>query len=221
MNAPAVAAAPDPRLAPHLEYTLLRPGCTLAELEQLCAEAVPSAYVGVCVPSAFVQAARRALVGSSVRVVTVIGFPFGYANLPAKRYETEQALRDGADELDLVANHSLLRSGQFTAYKGEIHLIARLIQAAGRTLKVIVEVGLLTDAELELACQACASEGAHYVKTSSGFAGTPATVEQVARLRQLVPPHLRIKASSGIRTAEQAHALIAAGADRIGTSSLL
>lgn len=208
-------------LAAYVEYTLLRPGCTTAEVQALCATAIERRYVGVCVPSGFVQLARAELRSAAPRLVTVVGFPFGYANLPAKRYEAEQALRDGAQDIDLVANHSLLRSGQLAAYAGEIHLIGRLVQAAGCVLKVIIEVGLLSDEEIAAACGACASEGADYVKTSSGFAGEAASVAQVARLRELLPAAIRLKASGGIRTAEQAEALIAAGADRIGTSALL
>ncbi len=217
----ASSSVGDPLLAPHIEYTLLRPGCTRRHVDQLCAQAVAAQYFGVCVPSCFVAAARQALSGSSLRVITVVGFPFGYANLPSKRYETEQALRDGADELDLVPNHSLLRSAQLTAYRGEVHLIARLVQAAGRTLKLIVEPSLLTPEELEQACQVCCTEGVHVLKTSSGFVDAPATPELITQLRALLPPGFPIKASGGIRTAEQAHALLRAGATRLGTSAPL
>ena len=209
------------QLALHLEYTLLRPGCTATEVTELCRAAVAAHYFGVCVPSCYVQHARAELGPASTRLVTVAGFPFGYANLPSKRYEIEQALRDGADEVDLVANHSFLRSGNVKAYRGEIHLLARLTQASGRKIKVIIEYGLLTADELRLACEVCAEERVDFVKTSSGMAGSPVSVAQIQQLRTLLPPSMGIKASGGVRTREQAAELLAAGAHRIGTSALL
>ena len=212
--------APD-HLAATLDHTLLRPDCTEAQIVQLCQEARLHGFASACVPPCYVPVAARELSGSGVAVCTVIGFPLGYVNSRVKFREAEIALTEGATELDMVLNVSWLKSGQYEAVQAEIEDLADLAEVNSALLKVIIETALLTEAELETAARLCAEAGAHFVKTSTGFASRGASVADVELLRRVLPAHVRIKASGGIRTREQALALLAAGADRLGTSNSL
>jgi deoxyribose-phosphate aldolase len=156
-----------------------------------------------------------------VAVCTVIGFPLGYNSPRVKFREAEIALAEGATELDLVLNVSALKSGQLDAVQAEIEDIADLTEVHDAVLKVIIETALLTEAEMETAARLCAEAGANFVKTSTGFASRGASVADIELLRRVLPAGVRIKASGGIRTREQALALLAAGADRLGTSNSL
>jgi deoxyribose-phosphate aldolase len=208
-------------LAATLDHTLLRPDCTEAQIMQLCQEAREHGFASACVPPYYVPVAARELSGSGVAVCTVIGFPLGYNSPRVKFREAEIALGEGATELDLVLNVSALKSGQLDAVKAEVEDLADLCDVHDALLKVIIETALLTEAEMETAARLCAEAGANFVKTSTGFASRGASVADVELLRRMLPAGVRIKASGGIRTREQALGLLAAGADRLGTSNSL
>jgi len=212
---------PTPNLAATLDHTLLRPDCTETQIIQLCQEARTLGVASACVPPCYVPVAARELSGSEVAVCTVISFPLGYSSSRGKFREAEIALAEGATELDMVLNVSLLKSGQLDAVRAEIEDLADLAEVHGALLKVIIETALLTAEEMETAARLCAEAGAHFVKTSTGFASRGASVADVELLRRVLPPHVRIKASGGIRTRAQALAMLAAGADRLGTSNSL
>ena len=202
----------------YIEHTNLKPTLTHYDMEQLVEEAKSNNFVGICVPPFWVKKAKRDIGESAVQLVTVIGFPLGYNMTETKLEEMRLAIRDGADELDLVMNVSALKA-QMSWVKIEIARGAQLAHEHERLLKVIIETAYLTEKELELACRWCADGGVDYVKTSTGFAPEGARVEDVRRLRELLPSHVGIKASGGIRTLAGATALVKAGADRLGTSA--
>lgn len=206
-------------LAARLDHTLLRPDATEADIVRLCAEAVALGVASVCVPPCYVALAAEKLADTSVAVGTVIGFPLGYATAAVKFKEAEGALYDGATELDMVLNISALKSGKAATVQAEILDLADLCHVHQALLKVIIETALLTEAEVVLACQLCVAGEADFVKTSTGFASRGASVADVALLRATLPATVRLKASGGIRTRAAALALVAAGADRIGSSN--
>ena len=212
---------PTPNLAATLDHTLLRPDCTEVQIAQLCQEARTHGFASACVPPSYVPLAARELSGSGVAICTVIGFPLGYNNPRVKFKEAEIALAEGATELDVVLNISALKSGQYDAVRAEVEDLADLADVHDALLKVIIETALLTEEEMEAAALLCAEAGAHFVKTSTGFASRGASVADVELLRRVLPASIRIKASGGIRTRAQALALLAAGADRLGTSNSL
>lgn len=206
-------------LALYLDHTLLKPDCTADQIRQLCQEAREYQFASVCVPPCYVALAAEALAGTAVAVGTVIGFPLGYAATRIKFKEAEAALFDGATELDMVLNISALKSGNAAQVEEEIEDLADLAHVHDALLKVIIETALLTEAEIIQAAQLCVEAGADFVKTSTGFASHGASVADVELLRRSLPATVRIKASGGIRTRAAALALIAAGADRIGSSN--
>lgn len=206
-------------LAARIDHTLLRPDATEAQVAQLCQEATAHGFASVCVPPCYVALATEKLAGTGVAVCTVIGFPLGYAASSVKFKEAEVALYDGAHELDMVINISALKSGKAEAVQAEILDVADLCHVHQALLKVIIETALLSEAEIELACQLCVAGEADFVKTSTGFASRGASVEDVALMRRVLPDAVRIKAAGGIRTHAAASALVAAGADRIGSSN--
>ena len=206
-------------LAACIDHTLLRPDATEAEIVQLCNEAAAHGFASVCVPPCYVALAAAELVDTSVAVCTVVGFPLGYASSNVKFKEAEVALYDGATELDMVLNISALKSGRVEAVQAEILDLADLCHVHQSLLKVIIETALLTEAEIELACELCVGGEADFVKTSTGFASRGASVADVELMRRVLPAAVRIKAAGGIRTRAAALALVAAGADRIGSSN--
>ena len=208
-------------LAARIDHTLLRPDATEAQILQLCEEAAAYGFATVCVPPCYVALATARLVGTAVAVCTVIGFPLGYATSGAKFKEAEAALYDGATELDMVINISALKSGKTDVIQAEILDLADLCHVHQALLKVIIETALLSEAEMALACQLCAAGEADFVKTSTGFASRGASVADVELMRRELPAAVRIKAAGGIRTRAAALALVAAGADRIGSSNSL
>ena len=207
--------------AARIDHTLLRPDCTEAQIIQLCDEAAARDFATVCVPPCYVALAAGRLEGTAVGVCTVIGFPLGYATSAVKFKEAEVALYDGATELDMVINISALNSGKTDTIQAEILDLADLCHVHQALLKVIIETALLSDQEIELACRLCVGGEADFVKTSTGFASRGASVADVELLRRSLPETVRIKAAGGIRTREAALALVAAGADRIGSSNSL
>ncbi len=208
-------------LAPYIDYTLLRPGCTRAEIQALCEKAVERGYAAVCVPPYFVSDAVQYVEGSTVRVATVIGFPHGMHLTEVKAEEARLALQMGAQELDMVINLAAYFSGEEGYVRAEVQRLAEIAHAAGALLKVILETALLTPNQIQALCRIAAESGADFVKTSTGFAAKGAELETVRLMRAAVPPSVGVKASGGIRTVEAAWAFIEAGANRIGTSTAL
>ncbi|MCI1189630.1 deoxyribose-phosphate aldolase [Hymenobacter sp. DH14] len=205
--------------AARIDHTLLRPDCTEAQIIQLCEEATAHGFATVCVPPCYVALAAGKLEGTAVGICTVIGFPLGYATSAVKFKEAEVALYDGATELDMVINISALKSGKTAAIQDEILDLADLCHVHQAQLKVIIETALLSEAEIELAAALCVAGEADFVKTSTGFASRGASVADIELLRRVLPETMRIKAAGGIRTRAAAEALVAAGADRIGSSN--
>ena len=206
-------------LAARIDHTLLRLDATDAQIAQLCQEAAAHGFASVCVPPCYVAAATAQLAGTGVAVCTVIGFPLGYATSSVKFKEAEVAMYDGATELDMVINIAALKSGKAELVQAEILDLADLCHVHQSLLKVIIETALLTEEEIVLACQLCVAGEADFVKTSTGFASRGASVADVELMRRSLPDTMRIKAAGGIRTREAALALVAAGADRLGSSN--
>ncbi|MFO1477442.1 MAG: deoxyribose-phosphate aldolase [Verrucomicrobiota bacterium] len=205
------------QLAAFIDHTLLRPDATAKDIERLCAEARANRFCAVCVNSSRVVLARHCLEDSEVKVAATVGFPLGAMSSDAMRYETECAIDDGAQEIDAVINIGRLKDREDSRVLRELR---DLVEAADeRPVKVILETGLLTDEEKVRACHLVVESGAHFVKTSTGFANGGATVADVQLMRATVGPKFGVKASGGIRDAATALALIAAGATRLGTSS--
>jgi deoxyribose-phosphate aldolase len=206
-------------LASRIEHTLLRPDAGSADIDRLCAEALEHRFAAVCVHGAWVRRCAERLSGSGIAVCAVVGFPLGAMRADVKVFEAARALEDGAREIDMVLNLGALKSGDRAQVQAEIAQLTQLCHASGARLKVILETALLSDAEKVCACGIALAAGADFVKTSTGFGGGGATVADVALLRRSVGPTMGIKASGGVRDAEFARALLAAGATRLGTSA--
>lgn len=203
-----------------IDHTILKPTTTLADIEKLCAEAAQYGFATVCVPPYFVAAAKGFLkVSQTVGVATVIGFPFGYSSISAKAAEVQEAVEDSADELDMVINLAAVKAADWTYLQQEIEVISALSQKEGKTLKLIIESGVLTDEEIIRCCELYQQYGVQFLKTSTGYAERGATVEAVQLMRQHLPSTIEIKASGGIKTRAFAQQLIDAGATRLGCSA--
>lgn len=212
-------APTDKTLAHTIDHTLLKPDATQDQIAQLCFEARKYGFASVCVNSAHVKLCADLLKGSGVAVCTTIGFPLGATPTDVKVFEAQQAIRDGACELDMVINVGALKSRDYELVRGDIAAVARACHAGNAILKVIIEAALLTDEEKVIACQLAKVAGADFVKTSTGFGPSGATPEDVALMRRVVGPSMGVKAAGGIRTYADAQKMIAAGASRIGASA--
>lgn len=190
------------------------------DAEQAARETLENKLYGLCIPPFWVKKAGRIVSGHPAKLITVVGFPLGYQMTEAKMEEVRQALRNGADEIDLVMNISAFKSGLMWT-KVELAKCAQYIHEQNGLLKIIIETGLLDDTELHKACTMAANAGADYVKTATGFVAGIIKPQTIAKMRRYLPDTTGIKASGGIKTSEQVKALIEAGADRIGTSSAL
>ncbi len=204
-------------LAKLIDNTLLKPASTREQILALCDESAKYGFASVCVNPVHVAAAAERLRGTGVKVCTVIGFPLGANASETKAFEASQAVRDGADELDMVINIGALKAGDDAAVRSDIAAVVKA--GEGRLVKVIIETFLLTDEEKVRACLLAKAAGADFVKTCTGFSGGAASVHDIALMRETVGPDMGVKASGGVRTREDAEALVAAGATRIGTSS--
>jgi deoxyribose-phosphate aldolase len=207
-------------LSSSIEYTLLKPEATAPDYIRLCQQAVALGYYGVCVPPAYVALAKEALAEASTAVVSVVGFPFGYQLLETKVQEAEALIALGAHEVDAVMNVSAFHSGWHDLVQAELKAL-RAATASKALLKFIIESGTLDIAALTLVTEWCVAAGVDCIKTSSGFLSVGAEIDKVRHIRQIVGQNMLIKASGGIRTREQAEAFIAAGANRIGTSTAI
>ncbi len=202
----------------HVDHTLLAPTATEADILRTCDEGLFYHTASVCIPPVFVKAAAD-YVGDRLKICTVIGFPNGYATTAAKCFETADAVKNGAAEIDMVIPLGAVKAGDFDAVLADI----RAVRAAcdGQVLKVIVETCLLTEEEKVRLCDVVSASGADYIKTSTGFAGGGATAEDMALFAAHVAPHLKIKAAGGIASLADAERFLARGADRLGTSRIV
>jgi len=200
------------------DHTVLKPEATVAEIEALCDDAVKYGCASVCVPPAYVRRANERL-GDKMKVCTVIGFPNGYSTTAVKVFETENAIRHGADEIDMVVNIGWVKDARWDRILDEIKAVKA--SCGGHILKVIIETCLLTEAEKIKLCELVTEARADYIKTSTGFSTAGATREDVKLLREHVGKDVKVKAAGGIATLQDAQDFIDLGADRLGTSRLV
>jgi deoxyribose-phosphate aldolase len=206
-------------LARYIDHTLLRPDATAADVDELCDEAREFGFAAVCVNPTWVRRCAQRLRGSGVRVASVVGFPFGAGTTEVKAMEARRAIRDGAREIDMVINVGALKSGDHELVRRDIEKVADACREAGALCKVIIEAALLTDEEKVVSSHLAKEAKADFVKTSTGYGPGGATVHDVLLMRETVGGKLGVKASGGIRSAEDAREMIAAGATRIGASA--
>lgn len=202
----------------YVDHTILDPTATWEQVEEVCNQALKYQTASVCVPPRYVKKAAR-LLQKKVKVCTVVGFPLGYSTPETKIFETEDSIRNGADEIDVVMNIALAKSGDWEGVLTELKEVKR--SCGGRILKVIIETSQLTQEEKISACRAVSISGADFIKTSTGFQGGGATIEDIALFQAHGGPDLRIKASGGISTLAQGKSFIEAGAHRLGSSKLV
>ena len=203
--------------AAFIDHTLLKADATARDIEKLCVEAREHKFYSVCVNGSRVAEARHFLEGTDVKVASVVGFPLGAMSADVKRFETEAAIDDGAQEIDVVLNVGRLKNGDD---KYVLRELCDVVEAADeRTVKIILETCLLTPEEKIRACKLVVESGARFVKTSTGFSTGGATVEDVKLMRETAGPKFGVKASGGIRDTKTALAMIEAGATRLGTSA--
>lgn len=216
------ASVPSPaEMAPLIDHTLLKPDADEAAIRTVAAEAREHGFASVCVNPRWVPLVVHLLEGSPVKTCTVVGFPLGATTTMSKVAETAEAAETGAEEIDMVVDIALAGAGKEDEVAAQIEAIAGVAHDRGAILKVILETSLLSEEAKELVCRAAETAGADFVKTSTGFAGGGATVEDIALMHRVVGGRLGIKASGGVRTYEDAAAVVAAGATRIGASSSL
>lgn len=199
----------------HIDHTLLRADCTEKEIDALCAEAVKYNTASVCIPACHIAHVRAKF--PSLNICTVIGFPLGYSTTAAKCFETEDAVKNGANEIDMVINLCLVKDGRFDAVENEIAAVKR--SCGGKLLKVIVETCYLTEEEKIMLCGCVTRAGADYIKTSTGFGTAGAKLEDIRLFKQHIGGNVRMKAAGGVRTRDDMEMFLAEGCERIGTSS--
>lgn len=204
-------------LAGYIDHTILKPEAGVADIKRICAEAREHRFASVCVNPSYIKLVAEELAGSGVTPCCVVSFPFGTHTPQAKAAETAEAVVNGAEEVDMVLNVGAVKSGDWALAERDI---AAVVKAAGTArVKVILETCLLTDEEKVRACEISKRAGAAFVKTSTGYSSGGATVHDVELMRRTVGPDMGVKASGGIRTYEDAVAMIRAGADRLGASA--
>jgi deoxyribose-phosphate aldolase len=209
-----------PELAQYLEHTVLKPDTAISDIARVCEEAAQFGFAAVCIPPLYVREARNMLgERSRTRLATVVGFPMGYSSISSKSDEIRRAMDEGASDIDAVLNISAVKSELWNHVSRDLDALTLATQSRGGTLKLILECGLLTTDELVRVIGMARDAGLPWLKTGTGFHGHNATPEMVKNLVRLSGNQFKIKAAGGIRTAEQAQALIEAGAHRIGTSS--
>jgi deoxyribose-phosphate aldolase len=219
ISAPSGVNAVPQDIARYIDHTLLKPEATLAEIEILCKEAKEYHFAAVCVNPPYAKECARLLQGTDIAIAVVVGFPLGAHTTQAKVFETQQASIDGATEIDMVINIGALKAKQYDFVREDIRAVVQAAHRQGAIVKVIIEAALLTDEEKIRACQYAKEANADFVKTSTGFGPGGATVHDVELMSKAVNGELGVKAAGGIRTLEQAEAMIRAGATRIGASA--
>lgn len=200
------------------DHTLLRVDATADEIRALCDEGMKYSCASVCIPAAHVAGAKR-YVGDKLAICTVIGFPNGYSTSAVKAYEAADAVKNGADEIDMVINLGMVKDGCWELVSEDIKAVRAATE--GKILKVIIETCLLTEEEKIKLCEVVSETGADYIKTSTGFSKAGATREDVALMRKHSAPHLKVKAAGGISSLQDAEDMINLGADRLGTSRIV
>lgn len=204
-------------IANYIDHTLLKATATNEQILKLCEEAKKHKFAAVCVNSYYTKTVFEALKGTDVKVCVVVGFPLGACTTETKAFETQQAVENGADEIDMVINIGALKSGDIAVVENDIAAVVKA--ASGAIVKVIIETCYLTEEEKEKACFAASEAGAHFVKTSTGFGTGGATIQDVTLMKKLVGKTMKVKAAGGVKNEDDAKNMILAGADRIGTSS--
>lgn len=200
-----------------VDYTLLKQTATWKDIRELCDKAIKLNTASVCIPACFVEQAKK-YVKNKMKICTVVGFPNGYSTTLTKMFETDEAIRNGADEIDMVININALKDKNYKYILNEINSIKT--KCKGRVLKVIVETSLLTEEEKIKICEIISKSNADYIKTSTGFSTQGAQIVDIKLFKEHLSADKKIKASGGIKTFEEAEKMIQAGADRIGTSGL-
>ena len=206
------------KILEHCDHTLLKQESTWEQIKEICDDGLKYHCASVCIPASYVRQAAE-YVGNDLKICTVIGFPNGYSTTAVKVFETEDAIRNGADEIDMVINIGWVKDQKWDALLEEIKAVKESCQ--GRILKVIVETCLLTEAEKIKMCELVTASGAEYIKTSTGFSTGGATREDVALFAKHVGPGVKIKAAGGIASLKDAEDFLALGADRLGTSRIV
>ena len=208
-------------LSQYIEHTLLAPNVEANAIKDLCYEAIDNQFYGVCVPPYYVKNAQKFVEKTPVKVVTVIGFPMGYSTTPAKVEEVKKAFHEGADEVDVVANVCAIKNKDWAYIRNDIQSITAATHLQGKVIKIILETALLNDEEIKRICDICNESMVNFVKTATGFNQVNTSPEVIRLLRSYIDKDIKIKASGGIRTTDEAIALLNAGASRIGTSRSL
>ncbi|MFB5662111.1 deoxyribose-phosphate aldolase [Alteribacillus sp. HJP-4] len=207
------------KLARMIDHTLLKPDATETQVKKLAEEAKNNNFASVCVNPSMVASAYSVLRDSNVKVCTVIGFPLGASMPEVKAFETKSTIANGAKEVDMVINIGALKSGNEAAVKADIEAVIAAAKAEDVLVKVILETVLLNDNEKKTASRIAVEAGADFIKTSTGFAGGGATIEDVKLMKSIAGNNAKVKASGGVRDKQTALAMVEAGAERIGTSS--
>ncbi len=203
----------------YIEHTNLKPDATHQDIIRLCEEAVEHKFYGVCVSPYHVQLAKKTIKKAPVKIITVVGFPFGYNTVASKVEETKKAIIGGTDEIDVVMNIAAFKSGDDATVLNDLQAVIMACHLQNKVAKVIIETALLSKAEIEKACRLCVDSEADFVKTSTGFASSGAKLEDIELMRKILPAKIKIKAAGGIKDHETAVAMLNAGAARLGTSA--
>lgn len=206
-------------VAEFIDHTILKPTTTITEINTVCKEALEYQFAAVCIPPYFVKEAKENLMNGKVALATVIGFPFGYSHYSSKLAEADQALNDGAEELDIVMNIIAFKNNDIAYLETEVDALTKLALDKKATVKLIIESGILSNDEIIKCCKLFSHFPISFMKTSTGYAEKGATVEAVKLMRSHLPAHIQIKASGGIRTFDFAQQLLDAGATRLGCSA--
>jgi deoxyribose-phosphate aldolase len=206
-------------IASYIDHTILKPTTTIADVEKVCREAIDYHFAAVCIPPYFVKKAFNLVENTAVKLATVIGFPFGYSPYAAKVTEVKEAIKDKANEIDIVMNMAAFKDKDFAYMLHEIRELTTIAGTNNVITKLIIETAYLSEDEIRECCSLFGDSGIHFMKTSTGYADKGATIEAVALLRKHLPGQVKIKASGGIKTLSFARSLIDAGAVRLGCSS--
>ncbi|HPH95452.1 MAG TPA: deoxyribose-phosphate aldolase [Anaerolineaceae bacterium] len=218
-SVPPLAQPQGKELARWIDHTILKPEATPAQIDQLCEEALTWNFATVCINPVFIPRAAKKLAGSQVGVCTVIGFPLGATSTAVKVAETRWCIEEGAAEVDMVIPIGVLKGGDFEPVFEDVQAVVEAAHALKAGVKVILEMAYLNRTEKIMACLMCQRAGADFVKTSTGFASSGATVDDVALMRAVVGEKMGVKAAGGVRTLDDARAMISAGANRLGSSA--
>lgn len=206
-------------IAKHIEHTNLKPDCTKDDVILLCNEAIEHGFYGICISPYYVQLAKKTIGKKPIKIITVAGFPLGYATVGAKVEEAKKAIISGADEIDMVMNIAAFKSDDIQTVQNDIQSVVTVCHLQNKKVKVIIETAYLTDEEITKACKICADCEVDFVKTSTGYASKGAEIKTIKLMREALPSKIKIKAAGGIKTNKQALDLLAAGADVLGSSN--